>query len=67
MKRKEPVELTKMIGGFIEQQDGWIHKQSPCQSNPHSPASREVTCFLFLHLLVKTKTKQDLSSSLLGS
>lgn len=24
-----PVELTKMIGRFIKQEDSWVHEQSP--------------------------------------
>lgn len=59
-------KITKMICGFIKQQNGRIHKQGPSKSNPHPPSTRKISCFLFLHLLGKSKTKQDLSCTLLS-
>ena len=39
-------ELTDMIGRLIEQNDGWVHEHSSCQSNSHTPTTREVPTFL---------------------
>lgn len=59
--------LTKMIGGLIKQQDGWVYEQGTCKGNPHSPTTRKIPSFLCLHLLVKPKSKQNFSSTLLCS
>ena len=51
---------------FVKQKEFWLNEQGTCQGYTHTPSSTEFLGFHVLHLLGKTKTKQNLCGPSFG-